>query len=348
PDRRRSGDPPRGGATRGRASRRALRRRRGTLVPASARRFDLCLRQGPRGRADSRARRRSRAGGRGRAGRARDVPQLPASGLLARAAGRDAASALAAERRPPPPVPAAPRRGDGAGGDPAAARRGAGRRLEPLAEHPSVAFEILHRVDAVADARLLRLAEDRRPGFDRTRVVCLDVAHLDEQAVDHPRVVVHLPLEHTALPVLPRAHVARRGGEEDRRSLDVDLGVADHAVRAGVASVTVLGRGERRAQPVDRGGRVPVAEERDEPLRHYSPSPSQLSSRSRRSRRKRPARAPSTRRWSYVSVMFISGRIAITSLPSSSSTTHGRLTSAYVPRIADCGWLMTGVPWNVP
>ena len=49
-----------------------------------------------------------------------------------------------------------------------------------------------------------------------------------------------------------------------------------------------------------------------------------------------------------MSVMFIIGRIAITSLPSSSSTTHGRLTSAYVPRIADCGWLMTGVPWKVP
>ena len=30
------------------------------------------------------------------------------------------------------------------------------------------------------------------------------------------------------------------------------------------------------------------------------------------------------------------------------ATTHGRFTSAYVPRIADCGWLMTGVPWNVP
>jgi hypothetical protein len=40
------------------------------------------------------------------------------------------------------------------------------------------------------------------------------------------------------------------------------------------------------------------------------------------------AYAPSTRRWSYVSVMFISGLIAITSLPSSSWITHGRLTSA--------------------
>ena len=42
------------------------------------------------------------------------------------------------------------------------------------------------------------------------------------------------------------------------------------------------------------------------------------------------------------------GRIAITSSPSSSCTTHGRFTSAYVPRIAACGWLITGVPWKVP
>jgi hypothetical protein len=44
----------------------------------------------------------------------------------------------------------------------------------------------------------------------------------------------------------------------------------------------------------------------------------------------------------------MTGLIAIASLPFSSSITHGRLTSAYVPRIADCGWLMIGVPWNVP
>src|SRR5262249_44066252 len=34
----------------------------------------------------------------------------------------------------------------------------------------------------------------------------------------------------------------------------------------------------------------------------------------------------STRRWSYVSVMFMIGLIAIASLPFSSETTHGRLT----------------------
>jgi hypothetical protein len=44
--------------------------------------------------------------------------------------------------------------------------------------------------------------------------------------------------------------------------------------------------------------------------------------------------------------MFIIGRIAITSWPSSSCTTHGRLTSAYVPRMPACGWLMIGVPWK--
>ena len=49
---------------------------------------------------------------------------------------------------------------------------------------------------------------------------------------------------------------------------------------------------------------------------------------SRRSRRNRPASAPSTSRWSYVSVRFMIGRIAITSWPCSSCTTHGRLTTA--------------------
>ena len=38
------------------------------------------------------------------------------------------------------------------------------------------------------------------------------------------------------------------------------------------------------------------------------------------------------------------GRIAITSWPSSSVTTHGRLTTAYVPRMPAWGWLITGVP----
>ena len=46
--------------------------------------------------------------------------------------------------------------------------------------------------------------------------------------------------------------------------------------------------------------------------------------------------------------MFMIGRIAITSWPSSSWVTHGRFTSAYVPRIPACGWLITGVPWKVP
>ena len=46
--------------------------------------------------------------------------------------------------------------------------------------------------------------------------------------------------------------------------------------------------------------------------------------------------------------MFIIGRIAIASLPASSVTTHGRFDQRYVPRIALCGWLMIGVPWNVP
>ena len=58
------------------------------------------------------------------------------------------------------------------------------------------------------------------------------------------------------------------------------------------------------------------------------PTRPRSSSFSRRSRRKRPASAPSTRRWSYVSVRFMIGRIAITSSPSSSWTTQGRLTTA--------------------
>ena len=49
-----------------------------------------------------------------------------------------------------------------------------------------------------------------------------------------------------------------------------------------------------------------------------------------------------------MSVRFIIERIAIASAPFSSVITHGRLTIAYVPRIPACGWLITGVPWNVP
>ena len=41
-------------------------------------------------------------------------------------------------------------------------------------------------------------------------------------------------------------------------------------------------------------------------------------------------------------------RIAIESLPSSSVTTTGRLTTASVSRIATCGWLMTGVAMIEP
>ena len=66
-------------------------------------------------------------------------------------------------------------------------------------------------------------------------------------------------------------------------------------------------------------------------------SSGQVSSFSRRSRRKRPASAPSTRRWSYVSVAFMISRTAIPSAPRASWITHGRLTTAYVPRIAACG-----------
>ena len=39
-----------------------------------------------------------------------------------------------------------------------------GRRSQALPEHPAVALEVLRGVDPVADARLLRLAEDRRAG----------------------------------------------------------------------------------------------------------------------------------------------------------------------------------------
>src|SRR5439155_7930058 len=109
-----------------------------------------------------------------------------------------------------------------------------------------------------------------------------------------------------------------------------------------------LARQRRTARrPVARRRRGSMGETWFPPCFQYADS-SQVSSFSRKSRRKRPASAPSTRRWSYVSVRFMIGRIAITSLPSSSCTTHGRLTTAYVPRIPACGWLITGVPWNVP
>ena len=79
-----------------------------------------------------------------------------------------------------------------------------------------------------------------------------------------------------------------------------------------------------------------VTSNRTPPHRQLPWSGSDLSTRprpssrawSRRSRRYMPAYAPSTSRWSYVSVRFMIGRIAITSFPSSSWTTHGRFTSA--------------------
>src|ERR687887_2260886 len=145
--------------------------------------------------------------------------------------------------------------------------------------------------------------------------------------------------------------VRRRRGKEDHASVaDVHLRVADRAVGVGHPRGFVLAEAERARQPVERGRRVLIADERNDRLRQlgqYADS-SHVSSRFRRSRRKRPASAPSTRRWSYVSVRFMIGRIAITSWPCSSWTTHGRFTTAYVPRIAACGWLMIGVPWNVP
>src|SRR5207244_9391204 len=104
------------------------------------------------------------------------------------------------------------------------------------------------------------------------------------------------------------------------------------------------GEGQSLFDPA-KSGSLCLFRERPEP--QYAAS-SQVSSFLRRSRRKRPASAPSTSRWSYVSVRFMIGRIAITSSPNSSCTTHGRFTTAYVPRIAACGWLMIGVPWNVP
>ncbi len=41
-------------------------------------------------------------------------------------------------------------------------------------------------------------------------------------------------------------------------------------------------------------------------------------------------------------------RTAMDSLPKRSSMTTGRLTSAPVPRMAACGWLMMGVSNRVP
>src|SRR3546814_6649371 len=55
---------------------------------------------------------------------------------------------------------------------------------QALAEHPAVALGVLSGVDAVADPRLLRLTQDRRACRTCALVVCVDVAHLDEEPVD--------------------------------------------------------------------------------------------------------------------------------------------------------------------
>ncbi len=74
----------------------------------------------------------------------------------------------------------------------------------------------------------------------------------------------------------------------------------------------------------------------------------QASSRSASARRNRAARAPSSARWSQLMHRYVMCRIAIESLPSSSVTTTGRLTTASVSRIATCGWLITGVAMIEP
>src|SRR4029079_2241133 len=58
-----------------------------------------------------------------------------------------------------------------------------------LPEHPAVAFRILGGVDPEADARLVGLAQDRGAGRSCGVVVRGDVIDLDEDTVDHPRVV---------------------------------------------------------------------------------------------------------------------------------------------------------------
>ncbi len=55
------------------------------------------------------------------------------------------------------------------------------------------------------------------------------------------------------------------------------------------------------------------------------------------------ARAPSIRRWSKLSEMWQMCRMAM-----ASSITTGVLSTVPTPRMATCGWLMTGVPNRLP
>ena len=124
-----------------------------------------------------------------------------------------------------------------------------------------------------------------------------------------------------------RAHVLNLGFVPYREAWELQRSLADEVAR-GAAPDTVLLLEHppvitlgRRTEPgelhIPQGAKVEIVET-DRGGKSTYHGPGQLSSFSRRSCRKRPASAPSTRRWSYVSVRFMIGRIAITSSPSSS------------------------------
>ena len=114
------------------------------------------------------------------------------------------------------------------------------------------------------------------------------VVDLDEEAVDHPGVVVRAPRRLGFGTERPRAGVPAGGRQVDRGAVQLELRVRDRPVLL-VPRVPVLTEAEGPAEPLDRRRRVLVADERDDALRHHSPSASQPSSVLRSCWRKRPA-----------------------------------------------------------
>src|SRR5262249_17761150 len=134
-----------------------------------------------------------------------------------------------------------------------------------------------------ADAGLLGLAQNCGAGCARLREVRLDVVDLDEASVDNPWIVVRTARRLRLAAESQRIRIAARRGEEDPRPLELELGVRDDAA-ALEAGVTVFAEADCALQPLDRAGRVLVADERHEALAHVSTCPRPRSRASRAGR----------------------------------------------------------------
>src|SRR5215210_3874114 len=189
-------------------------------------------------------------------------------------------------------------------------------------------------------------AHHRDPVLARPRLQPLDP--LGELLARH---VIRVALEGRVLP----ASVGRAGDPRAPAAELVEVVVGDAlggeggAQRLGVE----VGQAPRAGEAPDVRERVDavLAQERDELValpRGVSDRVDQRSRSARSAARNCAASAPSSARWSQDMQRYVMCRIAIESLPSSSVSTTGRLTTASVSRIATWGWLITGVAMIEP